>query len=205
MSQTDLVADLKASLNDAARTFTAANDADFVRHLRAAAGAFARPRPRTLVGTLALEADRADYPAPAGLVQFKAWQWGNGTASKPWERHWPGPLPRVHRTSATDGTAQLTLDPAPSGHQLVVLGTTARFFYFASHQISDVAGQTTIAADDRELLILRAQVEALRELTMRGVHKPVSLRDGLASTPRNSTPSALYQALLDEFDRRIAA
>ena len=71
--------------------------------------------------------------------------------------------------------------------------------------LSDTAANTTILAGDRELLLLRGQAEAMRELAMRGVAKPVQLRDGLGMGPRNAHPAALYDALLCEFRERAAA
>ena len=41
--------------------------------------------------------------------------------------------------------------------------------------------------------------EAMRELAMRNVIKPQAMRDGYSSTPRNGTPSALFEALMAEF------
>ena len=55
----------------------------------------------------------------------------------------------------------------------------------------------------RSLLLLRAQAEACRELALRNVSKPVTMRDAVGSQPRNGTPSALYQMLLTEFETRV--
>jgi hypothetical protein len=68
-----------------------------------------------------------------------------------------------------------------------------------SHGISTVGADTTVALVDRPLLLLRAQAEAMLELTLRNAAKPVQLRDGLSGTPRNSTPAALHATLLAMF------
>jgi hypothetical protein len=65
--------------------------------------------------------------------------------------------------------------------------------------LGDNAADTTVTAADRGLLLLRAQVEAMRELSVRAAAKPVQLRDGLSGVARNSTPAALHEVLLRVF------
>jgi hypothetical protein len=202
MSEADLVADLKASLQDAASVFTAASDADFKRHLAAAALDFARPRPRTVLGSLTLTADEAAYALPNDFHAFKCDLWGLAPKARPqpWEKGWPGPLPRA-AVAESGGAKKLTLAPPPTAAQISVLGAEYRFYYYAKHAIGADAANTTIAAGDRGLLLLRAQAEAMRELAMRNIHKPVQLRDGLTGTPRNALPSHLYEKFIEEFER----
>lgn len=202
MSESDLVADFKASLNDAANVFTAASDADFKRHLAAAALAFCSKRPRTLVGTLTLIAEQAQYDAPAGLHAPKSHLWGIAPRMKaqPWEKTWTGRLPDLRVVEgATPAARKLQLDPPPTAHQIAVLGAEFRFYYFATHTIAADAANTSIAAGDRGLLILRAQAEAMRELAQRNVQRPVVVRDGFGSQTRNGTPGHLYEKFLEEF------
>lgn len=203
MSEADLVADLRASLQDAASVFTAAADADIKRHLAVAALALGEKRPRTLVGTLALIADQADYTAPALFLTFKFSLWGIAprAAAKPWDPGYPGRLPNVRmvETAANPVTRKLTLDPSPTSGQITVLGAEFKFYYQAGHSINAAADQTTVAAGDRGLLILRAQAEAMREMAMRNIQKPVVVREGYSSQPRNGTPTALYEAFLKEW------
>ncbi|MFH2082087.1 MAG: hypothetical protein ABIK08_11450 [Pseudomonadota bacterium] len=205
MSQTDLVADLKASLQDAADVFTAAADADFIRHLDMAAGDLGRFRPRTLVGTLTLTADVDLYAAPADIASFKSHLWGISprAAQKPWEKGYPGRLPNVS-VSEVGGVQAISLNPPPTAFQIGVLGSEFRYYYFARHLVGATAADTTVRSADRGLLLLRAQAEAMKEMAMRNIKKPVAMRDGLASAPRNGTPSALYQALMDEFEKEAA-
>jgi hypothetical protein len=203
MCLADLIQDLKASLNDASTVFTAADDADFKRHLNGAALAFQRKRPRTHYGSLTLVADLAQYAAPADFVSFKSHLWGIAPkrAPRPWEQTWPGRLPdvRLVDAGATTIVRKLQLDPAPQAFQISALGAEFRFYYYAAHVLGAAPAETSIVDADRGLLILRAQAEAMRELAFRGSKKPVQLRDGLSGTPRNATPTYLFEALLAEF------
>lgn len=205
MSMADLVTDLKGSLQDAATVFTAANDADFNRHLNVAASAFNRARPRTLLGSVALVADRATYAVPSDLHGFKSSLWGVNPvkSARPWEKAYPGKLPDVAVVEES-GARKLCLSPPPSGTQINVLGATFKFYYYARHSIHATDGaQTTIQAGDRNLLILRAQAEAMRELAMRNIKKPAALRDGTGMVTKNGTPAALYEKLLEEFEGAV--
>jgi hypothetical protein len=109
-------------------------------------------------------------------------------------------LPKVRFTEVAAGSYKLSLEPSPSAAQIAVLGSDFRYYYFARHLI-DVAdaAKTTVLASERHLLLLRAQAEAMREMAMRNIAKPVALRDGISSGPRNGTPAALHAALLAEF------
>lgn len=203
MSEADLVADLKASLQDAASVFTVAADGDFKRHLSLAALDMGRFFPRTLIGSLTLVADQSTYVAPAAMVAFKLALWGSKRGN-PWEDNWPGKLPRV--TLVVNGSVkELHLDPAPSAAQVATLGVDYQFYYYAAHAIGAAASDTTVLPGHRGLLLLRAQAEAMQELTVRNLNKPVQLRDGLSGTPRNSTPAALFSTLMDMFEQRAAA
>ncbi|MFA6971645.1 MAG: hypothetical protein WC208_09630 [Gallionella sp.] len=199
LSRADLVADLKASLQDAAKVFTAINDADFNRHLDTAAQDMTCKRPRTMLGMLTLAADQFNYPAPADFFDFKSSLWGVSTQRvQPWDKRHPGRLPDVR--SAMNGlTRELHLLPAPSGLQINVLGASFKFYYYAAHSIGTLATDTTIQAGDRDLLLLRAQAEAMKEMAMRNISKPVAMRDGLSQGPRNGTPQYLFEQLMKLF------
>lgn len=206
MTRDSLVTDLKAILMDAAGKFTAAADADFIRHLDMAALDMGRVRPLTRVGSVTLVAGQSDYAAPADLVQVKLPLWGlyERNSRKPWERHWPGPLPKL---SVVDdaGTRTLWLSPAPTAAQIADLGATYRFYYFAAHIVAVAAADTTVQPGDRHLLLMRAAAHALQELAHSGVSKPVQLGNaGVGSMPKNGTPGALAEALVDLFERMAA-
>lgn len=198
MSEADLVGDLKASLQDAAEVFSAANDADFKRHLVLAALDFTRHRPRTMLGTITLIADQFDYAAPADCMVYKSTLWG-ATRPHPWDKNWTGPMPAAKVVQGAAGR-ELHLTPPPTAAQIAVLGAAFKFYYFAAHVISTTAASTSIQAGDRGLLLLRAQAEAMKEMAMRNIKKPVQMRDGISSAPRNGTPSALFEALMKQYE-----
>ncbi|WP_290906211.1 hypothetical protein [Aquabacterium sp.] len=200
MSEADLVVDLKASLFDAANVFTDPTGADFKRFLAQALPDMQTKRPVTRLGTLTLVADQARYAvAEADFAALKTDIWRNtARLPKPWEPTWPGGLPRI--CEARDGGAwYIQFDPAPTALHLAALGETFRFYYFAAHAIGALAADTTVNPQDRGLLLLRAQAEAMLALGLRNAGKPVQLRDGLSGTPRNSTPAALHELLLRLF------
>lgn len=206
MIQADLVADLKASLMDSANVFTAASDGDFKRHLDLAALDFGRFRPRTMKATLTLVADQAEYDAPADFKLYKSSLWGMTPikAPQPWEKGYPGKLPYCEALEI-GGVRKLFLYPTPTAAQIAVLGSVYIYFYYAKHVIdAAAAASTTIQLADRGLLLLRAQAEAMKEMTVRNSGKPVAMRDGLSGMSRNSTPAALYEMLMRDFERMAA-
>lgn len=202
MSLADLVADMTASLHDAIEVFDAPGDLQ--RLLKTAAADFSTHRPRTLLGKLTVEIGRIEYPAQDDMYQFKSSLWGNAPVprAKPWERSWPGPMPDVRTVDGTTGR-ELHLVPAPTALQLMTLGSEFRYYYFGTHTIGETAAETTLSQDDRFLLLLRAQAEAMRELMIRNIKKPVAMRDSLNSSPRNSTPAAMYEKLMEEWSCKV--
>lgn len=195
MSRAELVADLKASLLDAGKVFTAPADADFVRHLGKAAQALTPRRRRTLATSITLAAGQASYDAPADLWRYKSTTWGM-QRPQPWEKAWPGKLPAV---SDIDG--RLWFMPAPTAPQIATLGAAFSYFYYAHHQVGESAADTTVAAEDRSLLLLRAQAEAMRELAMRDSVRPAQVQSAFTGLPKNGQPAALAQWFLAEFER----
>lgn len=175
MSQADLVSDLKRSLHDAAGVFNdaAVPDGDFLRFLQVAFTGMQAKRPRTLLGSVTLVAEQDLYPlALADFAQYKTHQWG-GKNIRPWLPCHPGALPRIGAVNTGAGWS-LVFDPAPTRAHIDAYGSAFRFWYYGTHS-ADGAG-STLAAPDRPLLILRAQAEAMRELSMRNINKPVQLR-----------------------------
>jgi len=201
MSQANLVTDLKASLNDAAAVFSSPADLDFIRHLDHAALDFGRVRPRVRSATVTLVADQDSYTAPADAIDEHSLQWGRNQKRdlKPWDSQFPGALPRLD-IIGDPGARMLVLNPSPSLRQINLLGATCPFRYFAAHSIDAVAANTTIRPEDRALLLLRAAAESMKELAMRGVKKPVSLRDGMHASAKNGTPASLHDQLMREFE-----
>jgi hypothetical protein len=200
LSETDLIEDLKRSLNDSAGVFNTAGDADWRRVLAVALVAMQAKRPRTLLGQVTLQAGEVRYPiTQPDFAQYKTHLWGV-PQMQAWEPGFPGAIPRV--TAAYEGQAwALNFDAPPTRAHLCAYGSAFKFWYFGTHVLGADNTTSTIAVGDRPLLLLRAQAELMRELSMRGVNKSVSLRDGYSGTPRNSTSAAMFQALLLEFER----
>lgn len=205
MSQADLVASLRASLHDAASVFVgegAEVDTQFERFLQQALPDMQAKRPATRLGTVVIAANFPRFAVGAGnpgFAAFKTYLWGDGCTIKPWDPAYPGALPRV--TASFEAQQWwLMFSPAPTARQISAHGTDFDFWYYAAHAIGILAADTTINLQDRGLLILRAQVEAMRELSIRNAAKPVAMRDGLSGQPRNSTAAALYTELLKHFE-----
>lgn len=205
MSEADLVASLKASLHDAAKVFEGAGatlDDEFKRFLQQALPDMQVKRPATRLGTVTIE---PNFPRVAvgvdntGFAAFKTYLWGDNCTIKPWEPSYPGKLPRVS-ASYSEQQWWLVFDPAPTAQQVCVHGSQFDFWYYAAHAIGTLAADTTVNLQDRGLLLLRAQVEAMRELSIRNASKPVTMRDGFSGQPRNSTAAALYTELLKQFE-----
>lgn len=201
----EVIADLKASLHSAARQFEgtqADDDADFKRILRAAGAALAQRRGRTKLGEITLVADEPRYTtAPADLLYLKAPLWGQGNRIKPWADDYPGPLPRA-RAVFEDGSPVIVLSPSPSQAQINTLGSSYRFYYAASIWSGEDADPIHLEDDaDRDLLMLRAQAEACRELSLMQISRVGETKIKMAQSS-NMTPTALWQALMAEFDRR---
>lgn len=199
----ELVALHKRGLMDAAGLFLTPLDADFIRHLRIAARDISTgKRTRTMIGTLSLAAGTMLYPAPADLLQVKVSPWGvDQVSAQPWNAP-RSPLPALRTTVAADGATQLVLSPPPCAAQITAFGADYPYYYLTVHLVPD-AGNSTITDRELDLLMLRAKVEALRELAIRNHNKPVSLRAGQgmgdASQARNASAPALYEAFLREY------
>lgn len=199
-----LIAQHKASLLDAAAQFIEADDAAFKRHLAIAAREIAvRKRPRTLAGTLALVADQPMYDAPADLLDVKVADWGLERRATPW--NYPrGPLPVLGLWQPDPAQPpKLRLAPSPSAAQIAAYGAAMPYYYLAAHALPE-AGDTSITDRELNVLLLRAKVEAMRELSIRASMKPTTLRMGQgmgdAVMSKNMTPPALYEQFLREYE-----
>lgn len=199
-----LVDQHKASLLDAAAQFIEADDAAFKRHLGIAAREIAiRKRPRTLAASLQLVAGIATYEAPADLLDVKVADWGMARNAQPW--NYPrGPLPQLSLWQPDAGTpAMLRLSPPPSQAQIDAYGSGMPYYYLAAHSLPET-GDTSITERELNVLLLRAKVEAMRELSIRASMKPVTLRMGQgmgdAVMSKNMTPPALYEQFLREYE-----
>lgn len=204
-----LLPDYKAALHDAASVFKgtpegadpeanpADPDADFKRHLLTAVRALGIDGKRscTRLGTLSLLPGQAVYTdVPEDILIPKASDWGIGIVP-PWQQP-AGALP-IARLSDKDSVPVLVLSPPPSAAQIDAFGSAWRYYYLATPVLTDAG--STLKEGDRDLIILRAMVEAARELVNRNLHKPVALSPGSGSYPSNQTPAGWYQMLLAEY------
>lgn len=198
----ELLPDYRASLNDA-RTVFADDDSDFTRHLRTAAAALSREkRPRTAVASVQVAVGVGEYPdVPDDLIAPKVCTWGNNGAPV-W--HLPPTAPPALTVLGEGSGRVLLLTPAPTFEQIRSWGSTLRYYYLAEHFITDAPATSTLHSKDRALLYLRAQMEAMRELSFRAYKKPVTLRagDGLggAVASKNQTPPAMWDLLRQEYE-----
>lgn len=202
MSEADLILDLQGILQDAVNKFTGEGNTDFKRHLTIAAQDMGRVRPRTLLGEVVIVADQPDYTPPADMIAIKYPLWGRDQRRRrqPWASNYPGVLPRMSLAEVA-GALTLWLDPAPTSAQVTDLGSSYKFFYFAAHQVNAIAANTTIKPEDRGLLLIRATVQALTELALSGINKPVSLgTNSVGNMPKNGTPAALAEQLMKSFE-----
>lgn len=204
-----LLPDYKAALHDAASVFKgtpagtdpiadpADPDADFKRHLLTAVRAIGIDGKRscTRLGTLSLIAGQAVYTTvPDDILVPKASDWGIGTVPV-WQQP-AGALP-IARLTDQDGVPVLVLSPPPSDQQIAAFGSAWNYYYLATPVLTDSG--STLKEGDRDLIILRAMVEATRELVNRNLHKPVQLSPGSGSYPSNQTPASWHQVLLAEY------
>ena len=106
MSQDSLVADLKSTLNQAAEFFKTAADADYKRHLDAAAADMSRIRPRILKATLTLASETSEYDAPANIKRVTRTDWGRAERKQrqPWNADYIHDLPDLSVIETDSGT-----------------------------------------------------------------------------------------------------
>ena len=195
MTRAALVADLKASLLDAERSFK--DEGAFSRHLDVAAAVLSRYRPLQRSGVLQLVPGQVNYPLPADCLRYGMTTWG-AVLPNPWEASWPGPLPRV-----TARGGRLWFMPAPTAKQVAVLGAEYAYFYDALHVVGDAPEDTTVEVADRDLLLLRAQAEAMQELAIRDGVRPVTAQGAGSGQPKTGIPAALAQYFIGQFRQQV--
>ena len=203
----DLIEELRATLHGAAKYFTGTEDDadyDLRRLLTVAAADLATRRGRTLIGEVQLEAGRFRYEdLPADLIYIKTPIWGHDKSIEPWADNYPGPLPRA-RVLHENGQPVLILSPSPSQQQIHALGGTYRFYYAASYWSGQASDPVQFEQEnDRNLLLLRAQAEAMRELAMQNITRPVETRTNIAM-PANATAGAIWERLMAEYRRHFS-
>ncbi|WP_422134950.1 hypothetical protein [Endozoicomonas sp. ALD040] len=200
MSLAELKKDLTLSLTDSAEYL----DDQLDPLLTVAANELARIKRRPKNVALTLEDGKSLYDAPADLIEFSAHAWGQKqrTLFQPWEPNYPRTLPTV---SVMEGNPkQLLLSFAPTAQLIAQLGSEFRFTYYARHILSETAEDTTVNPADRDLLLLRAQAEAMKVLSIRYADKTISSKQMISGAARIGTPAALYKEFLAEFERRAS-
>src|SRR5574343_213091 len=199
----DLVADLKASLQDSAQAFTAPGDADFIRNIKAALVDVNRRAYRLFTGevpptraSLPLVAGQIAYDAPADCRAFISHEWGKWAQRDydPWDDAYPRKLP-IARLRSLNGETRLYLSRAPTSAEISLYGSAYEFDYLP------MIGMSNLPDSAYDLLLLRAQVEAVKELGFRAMTKPIALRTGTGAP--QGAPMQVYQALMADFERRI--
>lgn len=200
MSLEQLTKSLKTSLMDSAGLFLD----ELPQLLTIAAEDLAKVRRRTLVGSIQLRPGKDIYLAPEDLMDFKLSTWGQQQRKtmKPWQPKYPRQLPDV---SVLDGSPKyLVLSFIPTRGQIGLMGSEFRFFYFANHHIDEDGSKTTVSESERNLLLLRAQAEAMKWLSMRNVDKTVSAKHAISGASKGGVPAALYRILLEDWERRAS-
>lgn len=195
-TRADFLARYKGSLLDSVRAFA---DADLERHADIALAALSQIKPKRCTTVVSLVVWRSLYPCPANLRGIHACYWGRAhkASVQPWEDHYAGKLPEWSVTHNAAGERFLRVSPPPTFQQINTLGGYAELEYTADWEWDDVQSM-------ENLLMLRAQAEAMRELAAKNATTAYNIREGISSTPKNGTPAYLYEQLLQEFERLAA-
>lgn len=198
MTLSALAETLTVTLGDARNRH--ADDDAATRHIRTAVADLHRVRPRLRTHTVTLSPGRETYPLPGDALRFHTAGWIHRWLQvEPWNRMGlalPGTVIHI-----AEGERQLELSPAPSAAFIALVGAVQTVHYYAQHTVGEQPGTTSVALEDRALVILRAQAEAMKEIAIANSGKPGTFKGGDASMPRNSTPAAVYHELMAEFER----
>lgn len=200
MTRAGLAASLEKSLMDSASVF----GGEFGRLLDCALEDYSRRRPRVLAGKLQLEPGRITYPCPADYRALGAVFWASAQRQtlKPWQPGFPVRLPRLSVIHTETGR-QFMFDVPPTSDQIGCYGAEYPYTYHALHALGDDSGRTTVPEHDRGLLLLRATAEAMREMSMRNVKKPISTQDTIGGQTRTGTPGALFEIFMEAFEKQV--
>jgi hypothetical protein len=197
---------LSKSLLDALTVFGAdatAQQPHLDRQLDAATADFNRVAPRLVSTTLTLVADTANYAAPADALRWHSTELIDDQAEKvPWDEFRLQTVPTPFLT-VVEGTRCWQFRPTPTTFMLDRIGSVYPYTYVAGHKLSETEAETTLQTEQLPLLILRAQVEALRELAIRNAHKPIAVRDGMHSQTKNGTPAAIAEQFMRLWEQLV--
>lgn len=200
MTRPGLAKSLEQSLLDSASIF----NGEFGHLLDVAVEDYSRRRPRVLAAKITLEAGRIIYQAPADIRSLGVSYWGTAQRNgmQPWEQGFPARLPRARLIHSESGR-QLLFDFPPTDGHICTCGAEYQYTYNAVHVLGDDGSETTIPTHDRSLLLLRASAEAMREMAMRNVKKPVSTQDVVGGQTRSGTPGALFEIFFKAYNEQV--
>lgn len=198
MALSALVADHKAQLGDSSGPFGTFGDADFRRHIATAASDLIVKRPLIKFHTVTLVAGQTTYLPAADIVRPLRSEWGRDCQRvvNSWEAAYPRALPKLRLVE----NGMLYLVPAPTSTAIGLYGADYEYSYIARHVVSTVETDTTVADGDRDILLLRAAIIALRELATRNITKPIKLNRGVAPAQAETTPQDAYELLINEWE-----
>ena len=154
-------------------------------YITQAVAIFSKRCPQVKEGVLTLKVGELSYEAPDDIISVRYHLWYD---------------PRLERYAHTDlpnlslVAGKLVLSHLPSAAQLADLGTNYRYSYRAKRNVEHLDEEA------KALVLLKAKAEAMRTVAVHNANKPVQLRDGATNSPKNSTPSALRQIFLQEFE-----
>ena len=207
MKKADLIEKFVASLGNSAGQFKTDNE----RILENALAVFSVYKPRVGIANLTLENNKTVYDAPADLIGFKHHDWGRAHRRRrdPWNQPRVVKIPDVKVIPGDlPGTPyRLALSESPSEQDLSICGVDFQYFYTAKHQVSDddtgTPGATTVEDKDIFLLLLRMQVEAMKEMALNRIGR-ANVRDpGNKGKTRTGSPETLKKELEKEFERMV--
>ena len=201
MNRPDLLKAYSDSLLDSQRAFKAD---DFGRHMDTALRDLAQVSPRNVLAQLNVLPMQRECECPPDLIRVIATHYGRAEKMQrqPWDVAYPAHrLPDVMVRYRADGSRYLQVSPPPSYEMMTQLGAVVEYEYSAKHILTDEHNSLTPVLE--QLLVLRAQAEAMRELAMRNSTQPTQIKDSLTNTPANGTPSYLYTLLMNDFYERV--
>ena len=204
ITRVDLATTLRLSLHDSALAF--GEDADvFDRCVDIALKAFTRLRPHRQQVAVPWSFGGSDQDIPAEALRVAVVQWSDRVISQ-WRTAGYLSPPAPLQASIVQGSNGAKLRLAAPLHGKAPSAGTVYVTLHTPHTLpltdADDIPQTVPDADE-DLLLLRAQAEAMRELAARGITKPVTLRDGQSQGPRNGTPAAMQGRLLQEWQEAM--
>lgn len=204
MTKSEFIQRLKASLHDAASVFDAPADADFERHLSQALLCFSSPlhRPLRKRGTVTLVAGTQEYDPPDDFASLAWVEYGAKSRRefKPWERQYMNPPFQLHVLRGETGRKLRAVQEVTES-MISTHGAECAFFYNAVHVLTD--SESTVPSADEGLLLLRAQAEAMKEMSVRNILKPVTIQTGIAGALSNGTPGGLCEMMMRYYEGRF--